>query len=122
MRRSGGLAAHGHQGLESGGGIKIAVIGGRREQQKIALRRRPLMVPVYRHNAIPQRIYPCLDGLPPAICALAVETDYAQQSSGWNQRQRDILFRRLRARRFLGSKPDLAIRGSIVRDPGPVLL
>src|ERR1035438_9760354 len=122
MRRAGGLAAHGHQGVETGNGVQVAVIGGWREKQKIALRRRPLMIPVYRHNAIPQRVYAGFNGLAAAIRALAVKADYAQQSPLWNERQRHILFARLRACRLLRSKPDLAIRSSVVRDLDPIFL
>src|ERR1700676_1792718 len=80
------------------------------------------MVPVYRHNAIPQCVNTGLNSLAPAIRALAVKPDYTKESPRWNQRQRYVLFGRLRAGWFLLSKPDLAIRGTVVRDPGPVFL
>ncbi len=52
MRRSGGLAAHGHERVEIRRGVGILVIGGRRQHHKIALRRSALMVAVHRYQAV----------------------------------------------------------------------
>src|ERR1700722_727859 len=121
------FAAHGDQRVEVWSGIQIAILGGRRQKQKIPLRRRPLMAAVHRHDAVTQGIYARLYALPAPVPCRGREPEHAEQRTlGYigqrHIRQSRVLFPHPSAGWKTGAQPNPAISGALIADLKSVLL